>query len=384
MKIFGIVLEANPLHLGHKYFITKIKNDFNPDVLIAITSTSFSMRGDISVLNKFDKTKLLLDEGIDIVIELPFSLSVQSADFFASNSVKILNNFGITDLAFGCETTDLILFEKVLNLTNKKKNTSVKDASKKQSFSNYLRNENFTSDEIKIIENPNFTLGLQYVNCIKENNYNIKYHLIQRISNNYHDISLNNNIASATSIRISHKNKVDISSYIPYSKNYLIDSNTSDKILANIAYNCYVINESNTHTDFIKKEGIHNYIKNNGIFNNGYLFLTNNLSNKKYTSSTIARSILHNILETKDKFYYEEKYLRILGSNKKGFEYINSLNKDTKKYIFSNPNEIINKEHFINIKNILDIELRSTKLYGLITENLDLITNEYKLPIRKD
>ena len=83
MKVLGIVIEANPFHNGHKYFIDKCIEQLNPNLVIAITSTSFTMRGELSLLNKFDKSKILLDHGVDIVIELPFSQAVQSADFFA-------------------------------------------------------------------------------------------------------------------------------------------------------------------------------------------------------------------------------------------------------------------------------------------------------------
>ena len=92
LKIFGIVIEANPFHNGHKYFIDKIKQDYKPDVLIAVTSTSFSMRGEISLIDKFDKTKILLENGIDIVLELPFTYAIQSADFFAKKGCRKTNS----------------------------------------------------------------------------------------------------------------------------------------------------------------------------------------------------------------------------------------------------------------------------------------------------
>ena len=56
MKVFGIILEASPLHFGHLYFIKKIKQKYQPDLLIALVSTNFTMRGEISVIDKFTKT----------------------------------------------------------------------------------------------------------------------------------------------------------------------------------------------------------------------------------------------------------------------------------------------------------------------------------------
>ena len=63
MNIVGIIIETNPFHNGHMYFINEIKEKYQPDLIIAVTSTSFTMRGEISLLNKFDKslaTKLSL------------------------------------------------------------------------------------------------------------------------------------------------------------------------------------------------------------------------------------------------------------------------------------------------------------------------------------
>ena len=103
MKTLGLILELNPPHFGHKYFIDKAKELVKPDLTIAVITTNFSMRGDVSVINKFDKASLCLELGIDIVVELPYIGAVASADYFCSNAINILNAFEVTDIAFGAE-----------------------------------------------------------------------------------------------------------------------------------------------------------------------------------------------------------------------------------------------------------------------------------------
>ena len=359
MKIMGIVIEANPFHNGHKYFINSIKEKYKPDLIIAITSTSFTMRGEISLLNKFKKTQIYLDNGIDIVLELPFPYAVQSADTFSKESIKILNKFKITDLAFGSETKNNELYEKLYKLIT----------------NSIINNDN------SIIESPNFTLGFQYLKFIKDNNLNINYHLIKRIQNNYHDVFPTSNIASATSIRNYLSNNKDVNQFIPYNSNKLIDVNNAEINLFNIIKYKYNVNNNYINTDFLLKEGIQNYIKNNGDFLTNYKNFIEKLKNKKYTKSVISRSILHNLIETKEITDLSCDYLRILGINSKGLSYINSLDKSVKDLIFSNPKEIKNIDSDIN--KILNYELTSTKLYQTII-NEDLLINEYKLPIRKD
>ena len=107
MNIVGIIIETNPFHNGHMHFINEIKRIYQPDLIIAVTSTSFTMRGEISVINKFDKTNALLQAGVDLVLEFPFILSTQSSDYFASNAISILNEIGVNHIICGCENENI-------------------------------------------------------------------------------------------------------------------------------------------------------------------------------------------------------------------------------------------------------------------------------------
>ena len=87
--------------------INEIKRIYQPDLIIAVTSTSFTMRGEISVINKFDKTNALLQAGVDLVLEFPFILSTQSSDYFASNAISILNEIGVNHIICGWENENI-------------------------------------------------------------------------------------------------------------------------------------------------------------------------------------------------------------------------------------------------------------------------------------
>ena len=114
LKTIGIIIEANPFHNGHQYLVDEIKKNHHPSCLIAVVSTYFSMRADLTCLSKKDKINSLLNAGFDLVFELPISLSMHKADIFARNAVSILKEVGITHLAFGCETDDLSLISKII------------------------------------------------------------------------------------------------------------------------------------------------------------------------------------------------------------------------------------------------------------------------------
>lgn len=384
MKILGIIIEANPFHNGHAYFINECKKQINPDVIIAITSTSFTMRGEISLLNKFDKVNILLNHGVDIVIELPFSQSTQSADFFCEASVLNLSQMGITDLAFGSELDNIDLLNKFVNIisneefTNKLKNSKNFDLSYKNNYSNLI-SEYLDEDEIKYFNMPNITLAIQYLKTIKKYNLNILPHIIKRINSNYHEQTINGNIASATAIRNAIINKLPFETTIPDdSLNSLINYEvTTDNYLNIIKYNFQL----NIETDCLNSEGINNYISNNGDFTS-LESLQQSLKNKRYTINRINRQILYKILNINTTYKYET-YLRILGINNKGLEYLKLLPKQTKEIIFSGTKELKNCSD--TIKEINSLELKATKLYSIITNNNQLNKKEQQLPIiRKD
>ena len=106
MDVIGIICEYNPFHNGHIYHINKIKEMYPDSIIVACISTSFTERGEISILNKWDKAKIALDNNVDLVVELPFVYSSQSADKFAYASLKILSSLGVNKIIFGSESND--------------------------------------------------------------------------------------------------------------------------------------------------------------------------------------------------------------------------------------------------------------------------------------
>ena len=72
MNVIGIITEFNPFHNGHKYYIDKIKEIYPNSIIICVASSSFSQRGELSILNKWEKTNIALSNNIDLVIELPY------------------------------------------------------------------------------------------------------------------------------------------------------------------------------------------------------------------------------------------------------------------------------------------------------------------------
>ena len=216
MNCIGIICEYDPFHNGHKYQIDKIREKYKDSIIIAVMSTSFTQRGNLSIMNKWDKTKCALNNGIDLVIELPYSYTVQSSDIFAHYAVSILNILDIDTLSFGIENDDIneIINNAKIQLNNKEFDTLVQKYLKDglnypTSLNNALKDLNG-----RIINSPNDLLALSYIKEIIKNNYNIDIYSIKRTSN-YHDTTSNDEIISSSNIREKLNNNIDIKKYVP-------------------------------------------------------------------------------------------------------------------------------------------------------------------------
>lgn len=105
MKITGIICEYNPLHLGHKKQIHHIRQE-NPDgAIVCIMSGNYVQRGFPAIVDKSLRAKAAIMAGADLVLELPVTSALSSAEGFAAEGVRILSHF-CTHLCFGAETAD--------------------------------------------------------------------------------------------------------------------------------------------------------------------------------------------------------------------------------------------------------------------------------------
>ena len=86
----GIIAEYNPFHNGHLYHLKKIKELYKDEEIILVLSGNFTQRGEPSIIDKWQKTEIAKLAGIDLIVELPFFYSTQSADFFSYGALTIL------------------------------------------------------------------------------------------------------------------------------------------------------------------------------------------------------------------------------------------------------------------------------------------------------
>jgi len=116
-NVVGLIVEYNPFHNGHLHHIQEIDRLFEDNVKITVMSGDFVQRGEPSLINKFEKTKIALSQGIDIVIELPTFCSTQSAEIFAKGSINLLNKLSCNYIVFGSESNDLDKLKRIATIS---------------------------------------------------------------------------------------------------------------------------------------------------------------------------------------------------------------------------------------------------------------------------
>lgn len=108
MKICGIIAEFNPLHCGHEYLLSEARKVTGADRLIVVMSGDYVQRGEPAIADKYLRTKMALNAGADLVLELPVPFSTGSARYFARGAIAALAHTGVVDsLLFGSESGTL-------------------------------------------------------------------------------------------------------------------------------------------------------------------------------------------------------------------------------------------------------------------------------------
>lgn len=106
MEIIGIICEYNPLHLGHRKQIAQIRQTVDPDCgIVCLMSGDYVQRGAPAIVDKMRRAEAAVRCGADLVLELPVTCSLSSAEGFAAGGVGILSGF-CDSLCFGAETAD--------------------------------------------------------------------------------------------------------------------------------------------------------------------------------------------------------------------------------------------------------------------------------------
>ena len=382
----GIVAEYNPFHNGHLYQIEEIKRRMEKDTLIvAVVSGDFVQRGDFSYFDKWQKTEVALNHGVDMVVELPLYYSVQNAEIFSKMSTKILDYLEMDFQVFGAEEKDIEVLDRIIELQEREdyKKNLMELMKKGNSYS--------TSQKLALLEygygdavKSNNILALEYMRIMKKENLNIKPYIIQREISDYNELEIEKarkSIASATFIRKilieNDANLENVRDFIPEKtyeilKKYYVSENKGNEGLKwkNLKEGMFKFLKYKLLME-TKKEIIKIYDMNDEIYariyrgvskSNTYEVFLKEVKSRNFSMKRIERIVLNILLNiTKEAVDFELDYIRVLGFNQRGQEYLRQLKK--KKKVYNEKSDVTEKTEkyekknndekiFVNWKNI--------------------------------
>ena len=367
----GIICEYNPFHYGHLHHLNEIKKMYPNSNIILVLSGWITERGDLSLIDKFKKTDIALNYGVDLVIELPLKY-IQSADYFANGAVKILNELKCDTIVFGSESNNV---DELINLANIQLNNKEYDSLVRKYLKEGINYPTAMSKALKTVsgktvDTPNDILGLCYVKEIIKNNYNIKPITIKRNSN-FNSKTIEGKITSASSIRELIKKNKRLKKYVPsYSHKYLKNCIFIDDYFDYLKYKIISTNDLTVYQGI--DENIENRIRKSINSSNSLDELLSKIKTKRYTYNRLKRILTFIVfsITKEDCSNLELEYIRILGFNKKGKEVLNKIKKDISVPVLTNyEDKYLNKD--LNINAIISLNKK-------IKDKISFIEKEYK------
>ncbi len=303
MQVSAIICEYNPFHTGHKYQIDSIRENMEDVAIVCVMSGDFVQRGDVAIIDKHTRAKIAVENGSDLVLQLPTFFSTQVAEIFASGSVSLINSLGCVDfLCFGSESGDI---EKLYERANSDTDKEILRQSLKNG--NSFASSYFESESMMNMSND--ILATEYVKALQNMKSKIRPYIIKRQGANYNDKGLNEKFSSATAIRESFK-KGDISkidSFIPSgSKSYFDIIKFDDDFFELIKY-AIISKKDRLGEIFEIGEGLENRILSKIEVTKDMEELIRNIKSKRYTYTRIRRILFNILLDIKKEEIQEIK-----------------------------------------------------------------------------
>lgn len=331
----GIICEFNPFHKGHKYLIDTVKKEC--ENVVCVMSGNVVQRGEFAIYDKFTRARTALENGADIVIDLPCAYSLMSAEGFAKYAVQILEACGIVDkIAFGVECEDRALLKKTADRIDESRQEIIEEMKKGVSYP-VARKNIIKSD---ILDYPNNILAVEYIRHTR-----LPFIAVKRIGKG-HDTD--DEIYSASAIRST----LDTSEICTL-------KNCERAVLARL--------RSMTAEDFLQiddvTEGLENRIAQAVKKAENLEDLYGSIKTKRYTHSRIRRIILKSYLSITKEYSCDVPYIRIIGFNEKGRVLLSQMKEKASLPIISKYSDI--KDLDEKGQGLFELECHCTDLYNL-------------------
>ena len=324
MRIAAVVCEYNPFHNGHKYQLERIREESGCDKILCLMSGCFTQRGDMALFDKYTRARHAVENGADLVLELPTAFAVGSAEQFARGAVHILASIpAVKVLCFGCESGTKEEFLAAARATlseDKQFKALLKDNMKDGTSYVKARTETVLAlhkemDE-KLFTLPNNILGIEYCRALLQEGKGIEPLPLARVGGG---TAIRGAVA-----RGEKKEKKLIKANVPQD----VFRELEEAVPAPYpeAAMCALLSSAPEEVCRCPdcSEGLENRLRTMAKSNSGYEEVLEKCISKRYTRSRLKRIFLQNFLglDRKDVRLYLENplYYKVLAVKKKDAE----------------------------------------------------------------
>lgn len=319
MTVTGIIAEFNPFHHGHAYLLSQAQG-----VKIVAMSGNFMQRGEPAIVDKWTRAQMALANGADLVVELPFLVAVQSADYFAQGAVAILAKLGINQLTFG---TEQVLDYNALASTYAEKKTEMtaflQDQPRHLAYPQQAQAmwSHFAGIDFSGIS-PNHILALAYTKAVAGRE--IRLCPVKRLGAGFHDSRPTDFMASATAIRQHQDDWAFVRTAMPEAELFIQASKVSwDHYFQLLRYQL-VMHEDLTQIYQVNEE-LASRLKKIAPLAKDFKDLLERLATKRYTKARLRRILTYILVNARERELPEG--IRILGFSQTGQKHLAGLKK---------------------------------------------------------
>ena len=360
----GIVCEYNPFHRGHRKQIGIIREKFGAETsIICAMSGNYVQRGHPAIFDKTLRAEAALRCGADLVVELPVTTVLSSAEGFASGGVVVLSKL-CDGLCFGAETADPDLLEQTAQalLSADFPPLLRRELDKGRSFP-AARQAALEAMGLpgKLLEAPNNILAVEYCKAILRQSSPMKPLPIFR-AGSYHAEKADFENPSATSLRLHLQQGLDISAYLPEAAGQVFAGAPIHTLEAGeraVLGKLRTMSEAEFEALPFGTEGLWRKLMRESRSQATLEDIASVVKSKRYTRSRIDRMILCAYLGiTAEMMNMDIPYVRVLGFSNRGREILNSAKKSG---FFVNAGQPV-------IHPLWELEQKWDDLYGLFQE----------------
>lgn len=376
-KISGVICEFNPLHNGHAALLRHIRHETGGPI-VCVMSGNFVQRGEAAALDKWSRTRLALQNGADLVIELPLPWAMSGAERFAFGGVSVLHALGCVDeLWFGSEDGNAdALREIAAFLLSDTFSAAVKPyLAEGLSFASARGKAIETAlspDAAALNEQPNNILGIEYCKALLKLQSGITPHTIRRFSVAHDAAAAAGGFASASLLRQMSASGEDISPFVPTEtdrvirelfdkKQFPASLSWLERGILGFLSTCPAETLRNVPD---VSEGIENRIQTAAGTVSTLSELYDAVKSKRYSHARIRRIVLGAYLGLTKDLPEAPLYIRVLGMNENGTEILRAA--DAALPFVMRPADV--KKLSPEAQHIFALEARADDLYALCTE----------------